>query len=314
MPFALVNEQLHTHWLALDSSSIFWTDGENVRACSKTSCGTYTTIESGRRNVTEVAGGGGQVFWSECAVNDAGAFSGGGVFRCPSTGCTSTPDPVWSSDCAIATTYDPTSSLFYWSGVEVVYRCSPATCAASSAPVAEHQYQYISSIAIAGPEVYWLQAQEGLSRCASPNCAPVGDQPVARSQPFATAPPSVVGSFVYWTRYVNGSSRGAFLPAEVLPRIQTGGGAVLRAPRDQDGGSAEVLVNGGAPTAVVADETTLRFTDFAAGVILSCPLEGCDGGASTLAVGQGKPFALVQDESAVYWANYGDGRIMKLAK
>ncbi len=314
-PVTLVNGQTGAHWLALSTKSIFWTDGTYVRSCPKAGCdgGVPIDVATGRQNVMEIAAGAGQVFWTECERPQDGAVYTGGAYACPEVGCEGQTQTFISGSCLSAIAVDPQASLLYFGTTFDLFRCSVDGCSfAASSMIASAQYGYVASITLHQGTPFWLEAQRGVSTCASPNCIPEGGRFIAQSLRNAIAPAAIHDGVAYWTTYFGGPDQ-RFNPGEIS-QIVTGNGTVVRAPLDQDGGAAEVLTSGGSPTALVADDAGIRFTDFLGGVIYACPPSGCDAGPSPIAVGQGKPYALVHDDVAIYWANWGDGRIMKLAK
>jgi hypothetical protein len=311
-PTALASGQVRTLWLALSANSVFWSVGSAIATCPKSGCGANAplAIVSGRTGIHEIVAGAGRVFWTECGASDGAAYS------CPDTGCAAAAPTLMASGfgCLEALALDEPHSVFYFASWENLYSCPLDTCSsASSSRIAKDRTGYISSLELVGATPFWLEAEIGLHACVAPSCIPEGARLVAQTQRNAISTPSVVGSFAYWTSYWAGPAQD-FDPDQ-LPQITVGtGGVVVRAPLTQNGGAAEVLIAGGSPTAVVADDTGFWFADHLSGSILACPSSGCDAGAAPVALGQGKPFSLVQDESALYWGNYGDGRIMKLAK
>jgi hypothetical protein len=304
-------------WIAVDTSSVYWTNGTSVLACAKSGCGQPTVIASGLANVGELVAGGSHVFWGECdPSSDAGKS---GLFGCPSTGCQGAPALLSDPECVSGVGLDVANGEVYF-GYYSLYRCPTGGCAGSPSQLAA--VGYTSSIVVQSSIVYYAvsqghlldggEATGGLGRCTSAYCSPTGGELVARAPYLSVSTPSFVGSYAYWAATNFHSPSQAFAPGIVSTAFS---GQVVRANIEEPtGGPAEIIVDAGAPTFAVASPSGLYYDDFAAGTISLCSALDCASGAVVVAQGQGKPFAMTQDDAAIYWGNWGDGRIMKLAK
>jgi hypothetical protein len=303
-------------WIAVDTSSVYWTNGTSVRACAKSGCGQPTVIASGLVNAGEIVAGGSQVFWGECDLtSDAG---NNGLFGCPSTGCKGTPALLSDPQCVTGVGLDVTNGEVYF-GYGNLYRCPLGGCSGSPSDLAS--VGYVSSIVVEDSTVYFSVsdghlvsggATGGLGQCTAEYCSPTGGELVASAPNLSVSTPSFVGNYAYWAATAFRSPDQAFL-SEIVPTVVSG--QVVRANIEEPtGGPAEIIVDAGAPTFAVASDSGLYYNDFAAGTISYCSSLGCESGAVVVVQGQGKPFAMAQDDTAIYWGNWGDGRIMKLAK
>jgi len=314
-PFVIATNQLGTYWLAIDPPTLYWTDGSSVHGCPTTGCAdagpsSVVTLDGG--SIQELAAGGGEVLFSTCPPD-----GGGGVLGCPESGCSGTPEARAAGyGCIRALGVDTVTSVFYFgNGSDGTYRCPLAGCGSGASfldSTLGYHGGYLASVALSGPNVFFLGANGDIAECVNDYCTPPGFESLAAVGGITGIPASIAGGFLYWAFYGDGPDQ-AFSPLNI-PLITNSGGGVRRLALPWDGGAAEVLVGAGSPTAVVATGTAFYFTDFGSGSILECPASGCGAAPSVLAIGQEQPFALVQDSTAIYWANYGDGRIMKLAK
>jgi hypothetical protein len=279
--------------LTQDDTYLYWTDLANntVRRTSKTTGATIGLLPSSFTSLLADA----------VSVDDAGLYWGdtSGIWRCPKTGCTTTPVGVAGGNGVYSIAIDDVS--VYWSQNTSQILVAHKFGTGETASVLWQGDASANRVATDGQRVYFT-ADDGLL-----HGVPVDGGPgfsISSSPGSASGSPSdgvtLNGGNVYWT---------------ILDQAQ---GQVLGA--STSGLSPfPIAVQQQYPNAVATDGTNIYWTgNTSAGVgqISECALAQC---TATVIATASSPFAIVVDDVAIYWTDTSagggtNGAIFKLAK
>ena len=158
-----------------DATGIYWTnEGDDVRACSTTTCGSFPTlIRSGATPIGIARGTGSLLFWTERGTGPN--FVDGVVSRGRITPGASTP-LASGLQSVNGITADATHVYFVTSGDGSVWKCPHATgCTganASSLVLLANAQNTPWRVAVDASDVYWTNKGDGsVMRCSIAGCA-----------------------------------------------------------------------------------------------------------------------------------------------
>ena len=264
-----------------------------ILKCAKAGCGNRPTVLASHQSVaavqaspTNLAIGGGSVYWSGFEAGDAGPEQYEGVVGCAVAGCNDSPVALWAGS-AGARGVAATATQVFWTGgttgVEVA-SCRVAGCGNAPTLLATSQ-DLMTGIATDGVTVYWRNLGQILA-CAVGGC---GGAPtvLATGQLPMGGSIAVDATNVYWSNPANGPQSG-----QVLACAKAGCSA-----------GPTALVSGGNPGALAVDGTSVYFVDGSS--VEKCAASGCNGQPATLAANRSGPTAIAVDATRVYWAESG---------
>jgi hypothetical protein len=184
--------------LAIDSTSVYWTEGfsGHVYSCPASGCvgGTPKTL----------ATLGGTVLLSGAAVDSTSVYfveqNLGNVFQCPLSGCVGTPTP-FASEQVKPSKVDVTDDMLYWSTSHAIMSCPTTGCGGVPTVFAANQ-ENASALAHDQTTLYWaLYELNGkvMSCPLSVGGAACKDPTVVAEQQGVPTRIAVDDTAIYWT-------------------------------------------------------------------------------------------------------------------
>ena len=301
VPVTLIDNEAVPSKIAVRAGSVYWvTEAGAVRTCRVDACATtIRTIAAGYPKAGMPGGiavGAKNVYWT--------VYLNSVVFRAPIDGVNATPTPYP----AFANGYFPVgivvdSARVYWTteSPDEVRSC-PTTggCTAdASTRVADGGYAFTRALAQNDTHVFWLTGDGDDPKGIVFRAAKSGG--AAEPLRYDTAGPrgiAVRNNSVFVTSWLAPSGAASGVVFRIVSATSV---SVLASAQPE-------------PSAIVADETNVYWTNLGDGTIRRCAIAGCDSQATILAKSQGTPESLADDETAIYWADTTNGKIVRLSK
>lgn len=275
-PVALATGQLLPNCLTVDAAHVYWTTSDGNVMSVPIAGGEPTVLASAQGFPFGIAVDATNVYWIRTSA------SAGMVMSAPIAGGTPRVLAANQRD-PMRITVDGES--LYWTRQSAGSVVRMPKHGGTVMEIATQQGS-VTAIAVGGRAVYWAAFGDEALRWLPED----GEIATIATNAHAVSL-SVVGTTVYW--------------ADVL--LHDDGAAIYRL----DEGRARIeLARSPSPSAAVADQRHVYWSDFDAGAILRVPIEG--GEATVIATGQVGPAEIAIDANSVYWINADS--IMKLAK
>ncbi|HET6280877.1 MAG TPA: HYR domain-containing protein, partial [Polyangia bacterium] len=290
VPTTLASAQAGPLGIAVDGTSVYWTNGDDGTVMKVAlSGGAPTTLASGQNTPRGIAVDGASVYWAAGNTVMKVALSGGAPTTLASSG---------QAGPSMGIAVDGTS--VYWTNnaysgtVMKVALSGGAPTTLASGQVAP------TGITVDGTSVYWTNyGDSGLLNGAVMKVALSGGVPTTlASAQVHPADIAVDGTNMYWTN----AGDPALLNSGTVMKVALSGGA------------ATTLASGQArPNAIAVDGTSVYWTNYLTGntdTVMKVALSG--GVPTTLASAQAGPTGIAVDGTSVYWVNYHDDTVMKV--